>query len=119
MQTQSDGLSGLRALLGQIFGSKDVSRTVAGTASAQTDIDLRFLTNARYIAMLVAGYLPKQSGGGASEGELGSVLGNFLAGALGGGKSQDTASAGIGGIRSSLDLDDDGNQLDDVLRNGW
>ena len=103
-------------VLGQIFGSKDVSRTVAGNASAQTGIDPALLKKMLPIlAMLVTGYLAKQSSGGASEGGLGGMLGNLLGGALGGGQSQATANGGLGGIGSMLDLDGDGNPLDDLL----
>ena len=103
-------------ILGQIFGSKDVSRTVAGNASAQTGIDPALLKKMLPIlAMLVTGYLAKQSSGAEGSGGLGGMLGNLLGGALGGGQSQATASGGLGGIGSMLDLDGDGNPLDDLL----
>ncbi len=119
-------------ILGQIFGSKDVSRTVAGHASAQTGIDPSLLKKMLPIlAMLVAGYLAKQSGGqesgglggliggmlggGQSGGGLGGMLGNVLGGALGGGQQAAPASGGLGGLASMLDMDGDGNPLDDII----
>ena len=119
-------------ILGQIFGSKDVSRTVAGHASEQTGIDPSLLKKMLPIlAMLVAGYLAKQSGGqesgglggligdmlggGQSGGGLGGMLGNVLGGALGGGQQAAPASGGLGGLASMLDMDGDGNPLDDII----
>src|SRR6478735_749702 len=49
-------------ILGQIFGSKDVSRTVAQNASARTGLDPSLLKKMLpVLAMLVAGYMAKQS----------------------------------------------------------
>ncbi|WP_260581800.1 DUF937 domain-containing protein [Sphingopyxis sp. PET50] len=115
-------------VLGQIFGSKDVSRTVAGDAAAKTGIDVGTLKQMLPIlAMLVAGYMAKQGGqsqgggglgdliggalgGGGSSGGLGGILGSVL----GGGQTSGT-SGGLGGLGSLLDLDGDGNPLDDII----
>lgn len=125
-------------VLGQIFGSKDVSRSVAGHASEQTGIDPSLLKKMLPIlAMLVAGYMAKQSGGGeggglggllggmlggggqASGGGLGGMLGNVLGGSLGGsgggGQQAAPAAGGLGGLASILDMDGDGNPLDDII----
>ena len=104
-------------VLGEIFGSKDVSRTVAGNAAAQTGIDPSLLKKMLPIlAMLVAGYLAKQSGGAATTGGLGGILGNILGGAMGGsGQQQSPAGGGLGSIGSMLDMDGDGNPLDDII----
>lgn len=100
-------------VLGQIFGTKDVSRSVAGNAAAQTGIDPALLKKMLPIlAMLVAGYLAKQNGS-AEGGGLGGMLGNILGGALGGGQA--SAAGGLGGIGSLLDMDGDGNPLDDII----
>lgn len=120
-------------VLGQIFGSKDVSRSVAGHAAEQTGIDSSLLKKMLPIlAMLVAGYMAKQAGGeqgGGLGGLIGSVLGggqasggggfggmlgNVLGGALGGGQ-QAAPAGGLGGLGSLLDLDGDGNPLDDII----
>ncbi len=121
-------------ILGQIFGTKDVSRTVAGHAAEQTGIDSGMLKKMLPIlAMLVAGYMAKQAGGGeggglggllgsvlggggqASGGGLGGMLGNVLGGALGGGQQVAPAAGGLGGLASMLDFDGDGNPLDDII----
>lgn len=105
-------------VLGEIFGSKDVSRAVAGNAATQTGIDPSLLKKMLPIlAMLVAGYLAKQSGGAGAGGGLGGMLGNILGGALGGGgQQQSSAGGGLGSIGSMLDMDGDGNPLNDILR---
>ncbi len=102
-------------VLGQIFGSKDVSRTVAGQAATQTGLDSGLLKKMLPIlAMMVAGYMAKQ-GGGPSEGGggLGGMLGNVLGGAMGGGAAP--AAGGLGGLGKMLDMDGDGNPLDDIM----
>ena len=120
-------------ILGSIFGSKDVSRQVAGHAAGQTGLDPTLLKRMLpMLAMLVAGYMAKQQGGAtgsgglgdliggvlggggqaSSGGGLGGMLGNVLGGALGGGGQ---ASGGAGGLGSLLDLDGDGNPLDDII----
>ena len=120
-------------VLGQIFGSKDVSRSVAGHASQQTGIDSTLLKQMLpMLAMIVAGYMAKQAGGeqggglggligsvlgggqSSGGGGLGGMLGNVLGGALGGGQ-QAAPAGGLGGLGSLLDLDGDGNPLDDII----
>ena len=106
-------------VLGQIFGSPDVSRTVASRASSQTGLDPALLKKMLpMLAMLVAGFMAKQGGAGASApsasgGGLGGNLGGLLGGLLGGG--QGAARSAPGGLASMLDLDGDGNPLDDIL----
>jgi hypothetical protein len=107
-------------VLGQIFGSPDVSRTVASRASAQTGLDPALLKRMLpMLAMLVAGFMARQGGAGASAppasgGGLGGDLGGLLGGLLGGGQGGAGRSA-QGGLASMLDLDGDGNPLDDIL----
>ena len=103
-------------MLGQIFGSPDVSRTVAQNAAATSGIDPALLKKMLpMLAMLVAGFMAKQGNGqpaapaGGSLGDLGG-LGGLLGGLLGqGGASQANGLAGM------LDLDGDGNPLDDIM----
>jgi len=110
-------------VLGQIFGSPDVSRTVAQRASAQTGLDPALLKKMLpMLAMLVAGFMAKQGGARAAEpaagaGELGGGLGGDLGGLLGGllGGGQGAGRGAPGGLASMLDLDGDGNPLDDIL----
>ena len=52
-------------VLGQIFGSKEVSRTVAADASQRSGLDPALLKKMLpIVAMLVAGYMAKQGGSG-------------------------------------------------------
>ncbi len=100
-------------ILGQIFGSKDVSRTVAQDAAARSGLSPELLKRMLpLLAMLVTGYLARQHGGAAGglSGALGGVLGGMLGGAAGGGGG---AKSGMG---SMLDMDGDGNALNDLLR---
>jgi hypothetical protein len=85
-------------VLGQIFGSKDVSRTVAQHASSRSGLDSGLLKKMLpMVAMLVAGYLAKKRHAG------GEAL-------------QPAEAAGGLGLASMLDLDGDGNALDDILQ---
>ncbi|KQZ69500.1 hypothetical protein ASE06_01380 [Sphingopyxis sp. Root214] len=105
-------------VLGQIFGSKDVSRTVAGQAAAQTGIDSGILKQMLpMLAMMAAGYMAKQGGQGGESGGLGGMLGNVLGGAMGGGAAPSAGGLGgsLGGLGKMLDMDGDGNPLDDIM----
>jgi hypothetical protein len=111
-------------VLGQIFGSKDVSRTVAQDAAAKTGLSPELLKKMLpIVAMAVTGYLAKQRSAGAAQTAPGATAatGGGLGGLLGG--LRDGGAAGAprpnatgGGIGSMLDLDGDGNALDDILR---
>lgn len=103
-------------VLGQIFGSKDVSRTVADSASARTGLDPSLLKRMLpMVAMMIAGYMAQRSGGAAGTAPgAGGGLAGTLGGLLGGGG----ARSGLGGLASILDMDGDGNPLDDLLRMG-
>ena len=99
-------------VLGEIFGSKDVSRSVAADAATRTGIDPATLKQMLpLLAMLVGGYLSARAGGSGTEGSgglggLGSILGSALGGSHGG---------GLGGLGSLLDMNGNGNPLDDIL----
>lgn len=75
-------------ILGQIFGTKDVSRgvaeEVAGSTGISSDIIKKMLP---ILAMAVVGYMMKQDkggqpGGGALGGALGGILGQVVTGML-------------------------------------
>ncbi len=106
-------------VLGQIFGSKDVSRSVAGHAAGQAGIDPELLKKMLPIlAMLVGGYLSSRGGGNsqsapAGGGGLGSILGSVLGSLTGGGQPQTQPQSG--GLASILDFNRDGNPLDDII----
>jgi hypothetical protein len=103
-------------VLGQIFGSPDVSHTVAQHAATQTGLDPSLLKKMLPIlAMLVAGYMAKQHSASAATPTptpTGGGLGGLLGGLLGG---QAAGGGGASGLAAMLDLDGDGNPLDDIL----
>ena len=108
------------SVLGEIFGSKDVSRTVAQHASSQTGLAPGLLKKMLpLLAMLISGYMARQhaggGGGAASAGTAasGDGLGDLLGGLLGG---RAGSGGGLGGLASMLDRDGNGNPLDDILR---
>jgi hypothetical protein len=103
-------------VLGQIFGSPEVSRTVAQNAATSSGLDPALLKKMLpMLAMLVAGLMAKQGSAqqpAPANGGLGDLggLGGLLGGLLGqGGAAQSPGLAGM------LDLDGDGNPLDDIL----
>ena len=106
-------------VLGQIFGSKDVSRTVAQNAAARSGLNQELIKKMLpIVAMLVAGYMSRQGGigGGGRQAPAGNAgLGGLLGGLLAGQSANARAGAGAG-FGSMLDLDGDGNPLDDILR---
>lgn len=95
-------------VLGQIFGSKDVSRNVATQAAATSGLDPALLRKLLpIVAMLAAGYMAKRSAGthgeAAGGGGLGGVLGSLLGGsgsAAGGNPLNDL----IGGLAGKFKL---------------
>jgi hypothetical protein len=105
-------------VLGQIFGSRDVSRTVAQDAASRSGLDPSLLKKMLpMLAMLVAGYMAKQGGGAAAAGPARGGLGGLLGGLLGGRAAAPARSTGAGGgLASMLDMNGDGNPLDDILQ---
>jgi hypothetical protein len=114
-------------LLGEIFGSKDVSRAVAQNAAAQSGLDTSVLKKMLpMLAMLVGGYMAKRSAGStaastpmpADRSPTGRGIGGMLKGMFGDKSASDGAATGerSSGLASMLDLDRDGNPLDDILR---
>ena len=96
-------------LLGQIFGSKDVSREVAGQAAQRSGLSADTLKKMLPIlVMLAGGLLSKRGNEAGGGGGLLDQLGGLLGGSSGAG--------GLGGLGKMLDQDGDGNPLDDVLR---
>lgn len=90
-------------ILGNIFGSKDVSRRVADHASQQSGLDPSLLKKMLPIlAMLAAGYMSKRAGG--QQGGLGGILGSVLGGLAGGGRAGGAigGGAGAGGLGDIL-----------------
>jgi hypothetical protein len=92
-------------ILGQIFGSKDVSRQVACQAAEESGISSTAIKALLPIAAaMIAKHMAGSMGGGAGPGGagLGGVLGQVLAG-----------GGGIGGLGGMLG--GGGNPLDDIL----
>jgi hypothetical protein len=88
-------------VLGQIFGSPEVSRTVAQHASTRSGLDPALLKRMLpVLAMLVGGYLSRHGGGSPHA-------------AVSGGTPY--GQPPHGGLASLLDLNGDGNPLDDIL----
>jgi hypothetical protein len=102
-------------VLAQIFGSKDVSRTVAQNAATRSGLDPALIKKMLpIVAMLVAGYMAKQRGTSQLPGG-GVGLGELLGGMLGG-QPRGGVSGAQPALASMLDLNGDGNPLDDILR---
>jgi len=136
-ETVQDG----NAILGHLFGSKEVSREVAGRAAAKTGIGADVLKKLLpVVATMAMGSLSKQTakpdvktalaslamqhmlGGGQQQqrGGLGGILGSIL----GGGakqqrhaqqQAQQSHQQGMGLLGKMLDADGDGSVMDDVL----
>ena len=99
MGAPHEDIDGGNSILGQIFGSKDVSRQVATHASAQTGIsDTILKAMLPVVAGLVAQQVAKRMGGGV----MGGLAGTVLASVLGGGAAASTAPAQGGGLADVL-----------------
>lgn len=108
-------------VLGQIFGSKDVSRAVADNAASQAGLDSSVLRKMLpLLAMMVTGLMAKQAGGAGQQASMGegSIGLGGLMGSLGGlfGGAGAGAPGALGGLSGMLDMNGDGNALDDILR---
>ena len=131
-EVRNDG----NAILGKLFGSKDVSRAVAGRAAEQTGIGADVLKKMLpMVATMAMGSLSKQTrqpnmasqlaglalgGGGRQQSGGGGLLGGLLGAALGGNSRRQRGyeqqrQQGMGILGKMLDADGDGNMMDDVL----
>ena len=81
------------AILGQIFGSKDVSRGVAQQISASSGIGESIL---KKLLPIVAAYVMSQVAAKAASGGLGDILGNILGGGRGTSGSRPQSGAAQG-----------------------
>jgi hypothetical protein len=93
----------------------DVSRTVAQNASSQSGVDAGIVKKMLpMVAMMIAGYMSTQHRAGSpaqtpAAGGLAGVLGGLL------GRSEGAGPSGLDGLASMLDMNNDGNPLDDIL----
>lgn len=100
------------ALLGRIFGSSDVANAVTQHAASQSGVGADLLGKMLpMIAMAAAGFMAKQAAAGPADGG-GGLLGSVIGALTGGGQ----ASGGLGNVACLLDMDGDGNPLNDILR---
>ena len=132
---RAESITDGNAILGHLFGSKDVSRAVAGRASEQTGIGADVLKKLLpLVATMAMGSLSKQTRqpsrqsaltglamqhlmGGQKKSGLGSILGAVTgANARQQRQAQQTHQQGMGIIGKLLDADGDGSMMDDVLR---
>lgn len=106
--TEPGALDQGNQVLAGIFGSKDVSRAVAQSAAAQTGVDAAQLKKMLpMLATMVVGYMAKQQGAEAQPtGRIGQFFERVFEKEGWGGKA---------GLAAMLDLDGDGNPLDDIL----
>lgn len=113
---QPTDLSHGNAVLGEIFGSKEISRTVAQNAASQTGLDPSMLKQMLpMLAMMVTGVMSRQGGldSPAPSGGLGGLLGGLLGESS---PAPTNTAGGLSGLVSMLDMDGNGNPLDDILR---
>ena len=103
---QTDLGSAGEAILGQIFGSKDVSRNVAGHAASQTGLDSSLLKQMLPLVASAAVMLISQR---ARQGAGGPTAGAPNAGATPQGAS------GLDILSSLIDPNHDGSPVDDLL----
>jgi hypothetical protein len=100
-------------VLGQIFGSKEGSRTVVQDAATQSGHDPSMLKKMLpMLAMVVAGYMSKQHSAAAASSSGSSGLGRLLGGLLGGTQAGNSATNGLGGL---LNMGAQRNPLDDIF----
>jgi hypothetical protein len=107
-------------VLGQIFGSRDVSRAVAQNAATSSGLDPALLKKMLpMLAMLVGGYMARQGSASAAAPAAapgGGLIGQVLGGLFGNRSNPASgATSAAGGLGSLLDLNHDGNPLDDIL----
>jgi hypothetical protein len=115
--TQPTNVSHGNEVLGQIFGSREVSRTVAQSAAARSGLDPSLLKQMLpMLAMMVAGFMAKQGAGAAPSQPDGGGLGGILGGLIGVRSDAGQGSGPGGGLGSLLDMNGDGNALDDIMR---
>jgi hypothetical protein len=114
-------------VLGSIFGNdRNVSRAVADQAAQKTGLDVGILKQMLpIVAMMAAGAMTKNANAGglgnligaAMGGGGGNMMGNVLGAVMGGGNQAQAQPAGgaLGGLASMLDMNGDGNPLNDIM----
>jgi hypothetical protein len=99
-------------ILGNIFGSKDVSRAVAAQAAGKTGLDAGALAALLpMVATMAASALGNGTGTVAAPAQGG--LAGMLGGLLGGGAGAQGGAAGA--LMGMIDANKDGNPLDEIM----
>ena len=124
------GLDPDEAEIGEVGGCGLSIATVSDLNRALSGVDLSAIplyaqagtSSVPLLAMLVTGWMARQSGGAgqaqdSSMGGLGGLIGS-LGGMFGGnaGAAGAGAQGGLGGLGAMLDMNGDGNVLDDIMR---
>ena len=126
----TQGVSLGNEVLGQIFGSKEVSRNVAGNVSQQTGIGADVLRKMLpVVTTMIMGAIAQKGLGGLlggltggqnaappAAGGMGGGLGGVLGGLLGGGAAPAQGGGAAGMLGSILDANHDGNVADDLIK---
>ncbi|HET6462336.1 MAG TPA: DUF937 domain-containing protein [Candidatus Krumholzibacteria bacterium] len=116
LSAQPTNVSRGNDVLSQIFGSKDVSRSVAQHASTKSGVNPDVLKKMLpMVAMMVTGYMAQhKSVAGAQQAEHKGGIGSMLGNLLGGGSKN--VPEGAAGLAKLIDMDSDGNPLDDIMK---
>jgi len=104
---QDEGINEGNAILGHIFGSREVSREVASRAATTSGVDSGTLKRMLpAVATMAMGALSKCAGGGGplESGGAGGVLGELFSG-----------GGPMNALTSLLDSDGDGSMIDDIF----
>lgn len=108
--TEASAVDEGNAILGHVFGNKDVSRNVASHAAETTGIDNSIVKKLLpLVASAVMGALSKETTNSSALGGVGNL---DISSLLGGGDS----SSAMGLVSSFLDADNDGDITDDLLK---
>jgi hypothetical protein len=96
-------------VLGSIFGNdREVSRTIATQAAQKTGLDVGMLKQMLpVVAMMAASAMAKNANAGG--------LGNLIGAAMGGGGQAPASTSALGGLANMLDMNHDGNPLNDIM----
>jgi len=99
------------AILGHVFGSKEVSREVANRAAQETNVSPDILKQMLpLLATTVMGSLGQKAQGGGTSGLVKGLIGQVL-----GGKKAGQSNDLMGMFGGMLDADNDGSYLDDIM----
>lgn len=97
-----DAIQGGNDILGQIFGSKQVSREVAGQAAQQTGIDSSILKKLLpMVASMAMGAMGKQASGSGLGSNPAALL-EMVSSMMGGDNSASGRAGGLGGLMGAV-----------------